>query len=104
MIKGFKQFNEDKVNEVTFTFGRFNPPTTGHGKLLAKVAAVAIGNSYRIYASQSNDPKKNPLEYKEKIKIMRKMFPKFGRNIIENKKAVMYFILLVRYMTKVLQD
>ena len=93
MIKGFKQFNEDKVNEVTFTFGRFNPPTTGHGKLLAKVAAVAIGNSYRIYASQSNDPKKNPLEYKEKIKIMRKMFPKFGRNIIEDKKAVNVFYI-----------
>ena len=91
MIKGFKTFSEEKIKEVTFTFGRFNPPTTGHGKLLAKVAATAIGNSYRIYASQSNDAKKNPLEYKEKIKIMRKMFPKHGRNIIEDKKAKTVF-------------
>ena len=91
MLKGFKQFNEAKVKEVTFTFGRFNPPTTGHGKLITKVAASAIGNSYRIYASHSNNPKKDPLEYKEKIKVMRKMFPKHGRNIIEDKNAKTVF-------------
>ena len=72
---------------MVFTFGRFNPPTIGHGKLLAKVASLATGNDYRIYASQSNDAKKNPLQYKEKIKVMRKMFPKHGRNIIEDKNA-----------------
>lgn len=87
MIKSFKQFNEESKKEVVFTFGRFNPPTVGHGKLIAKVAAAAIGNQYRIYASQSSDPKKNPLEYKEKIRVMRKMFPKHGRNIIEDKNA-----------------
>ena len=86
-MKSFKQYSEDKTRAVVFTFGRFNPPTIGHGKLLAKVAAAAIGNDYRIYASQSSDPKKNPLEYKEKIKIMRKMFPNYGRNIIEDKNA-----------------
>jgi hypothetical protein len=86
-MKSFKQFNEEKKREVVFTFGRFNPPTIGHGKLLAKVAAAAIGNDYRIYASQSSDPKKNPLEYKEKIKVMRKMFPNHGRNIVEDKNA-----------------
>lgn len=87
MIKSFKQYNEEKRKEVVFTFGRFNPPTIGHGKLLTKVASMAIGNNYRIYASQSNDSSKNPLEYKEKISIMRKMFPKHGRNIIEDKNA-----------------
>ena len=86
-MKSFKQFNEEKKREVVFTFGRFNPPTIGHGKLLAKVASLATGNDYRIYASQSNDAKKNPLQYKEKIKVMRKMFPKHGRNIIEDKNA-----------------
>ena len=86
-MKSFKQFNEEKKNEIVFTFGRFNPPTVGHEKLIRKVASEAIGNSYRVYASQSNDPKRNPLEYKEKIGIMRKMFPKHGRNIIEDKNA-----------------
>jgi hypothetical protein len=86
-MKSFKEYNEDKKREVIFTFGRFNPPTIGHGKLLAKVASLARGNDYRIYASQSSDAKKNPLEYKEKIKVMRKMFPKHGRSIIEDKNA-----------------
>ena len=90
-MKSFKQFNEEKKNEIVFTFGRFNPPTVGHEKLIRKVAAEAIGNSYRVYASQSNDPKRNPLEYKEKIRVMRKMFPKHGRNIVEDKKAKTVF-------------
>ena len=48
MIKGFKQFNEEKSKEVVFTFGRFKPPTGGHRKLITKVAGEAIGNDYRI--------------------------------------------------------
>ena len=87
MIKGFKQYTEQAVKPVVFTFGRFNPPTTGHLKLLDKVAAVAKGNDYRIYASQSSDKKKNPLQYKEKVQFMRKMFPKHGRNIVINTKV-----------------
>lgn len=86
MIKGFKQFNEENSKSVVFTFGRFNPPTTGHEKLLIKVASLAIGNDYKIFASQSNNPKKDPLEYKEKVMLMRKIFPKHGRNIIYDKK------------------
>lgn len=85
-MKSFKQFREEKVKSVVFTFGRFNPPTTGHEKLLIKVASIAIGNDYRIFASQSDDKKKNPLKYKEKVQLMRKLFPKYGRNIILDKK------------------
>ena len=81
-MKSFIQYNEDKKKEVVFTFGRFNPPTTGHEKLMNKLASVAIGSNYRVYASHSQDAKKNPLQYDEKVKIMRKMFPKHGRNII----------------------
>jgi shikimate kinase/phosphopantetheine adenylyltransferase len=86
MIKGFKQFSEETSKSVVFTFGRFNPPTVGHEKLLTKVAAIAIGNDYRVFASQSSDPKKNPLNYKEKVMLMRKIFPKHGRNIVLDKK------------------
>lgn len=86
MIKGFKQFNEEKSKSVVFTFGRFNPPTTGHEKLLIKVASIATGNDYKIFASQSSDPKKNPLGYKEKVMLMRKIFSKHGRNIVYDKK------------------
>jgi len=87
MIKSFKQFNEQREKEVYFTFGRFNPPTTGHQKLLDKISSVAKGKDYKVYASTSNDPKKNPLEYKEKIRFMRKIFPKHARSIMLNQKV-----------------
>lgn len=87
-MKSFKEYLlEEKSKEVVFTFGRFNPPTVGHEKLIEKVASVAKGNNYRIYASQSSDPKKNPLTYEQKVKFMRKMFPKHGRNIILSKNV-----------------
>ena len=81
-IKSFKQYTEEKSKSVVFTFGRFNPPTTGHEKLLIKVASLATGNDYKIFASQTNNPKKDPLQYKEKVMLMRKIFPKHGRNIV----------------------
>ena len=85
-MKSFKQFNEAKEKEVFFTFGRFNPPTTGHQKLMDKIAKVARGNDYKIYASNSVDAKKNPLPYKDKIRFMRKMFPKHARSIMYSPK------------------
>jgi len=81
-MKSFKQFNEENEKPVVITFGRFNPPTVGHGKLFKKVASIAKGNDYRIHSSQSSDPKKNPLRYKDKIKFLRKMFPEHGRSFI----------------------
>jgi len=81
-MKSFKQFNEENEKPLVITFGRFNPPTVGHGKLFKKVASIAKGNDYRIHSSQSSDPKKNPLSYKDKIKFLRKMFPDHGRSFI----------------------
>ena len=86
MIQSFKQFKEATEKGVVFTFGRFNPPTTGHEKLMKKVTSLASGNDYKIFASQSNDAKKNPLGYKEKVQLLRKIFPKYGRNIVYDKK------------------
>lgn len=84
-MKSFAQYLfEDAAKEVVFTFGRFNPPTIGHEKLLDKVASIARGKPYRIYASHSVDKKKNPLPYSEKIKWMRKMFPRHARSIIDD--------------------
>jgi len=73
-----------KKKAVVITFGRFQPPTIGHEKLIGAVIAHAnkIGAEHRIYASQSYDggrPRaaiKNPLQYKDKIRFMRQMFPK----------------------------
>lgn len=85
-MKQFKEYLRESTGHVTFTFGRFNPPTVGHEKLIEKVHTVSKGGPYRIYASQSHDAKKNPLSYIDKIKFLRKMFPKYARNIIADTK------------------
>ena len=84
MISSFSQLLEQK-DSIVFTFGRFNPPTTGHEKLIQKVAAVAGSNPFRIYPSQSQNQKKDPLPFALKVAYMRKMFPKYAKNIIANR-------------------
>jgi hypothetical protein len=81
-MKTFRKFTEERIREIIISFGRFNPPTIGHQENIESIAAMAKGKTFKIYASQSEDPKKNPLGYEEKIKFMRKMFPAYGRNII----------------------
>ena len=70
-------------NSIAFTFGRFNPPTIGHEKLINKVKSVRA-DEYRIYLSRSEDPKKNPLSPRQKLAYMKKMFPQHARNIMIN--------------------
>jgi len=87
MINSFSQFLVEEEKAVYFTFGRMNPPTIGHGKLLDKLASKAGKNPYRVYLSQSSDAKKNPLAYADKVKFVRKMFPKHARSVMLNKKV-----------------
>ena len=72
---------EARGDEITFTFGRFNPPTIGHEKLMDATKKNA-SKDYRVYASHSQDPKRNPLKYDQKVKWMKRMFPKHKSKII----------------------
>ena len=87
MMKGFKQVLTEAKEKVVFAFGRFNPPTTGHEKLINKVASVAGSSDYRIYPSFTKNPTKDPLPHALKIAYMRKMFPKHARKIIADQDA-----------------
>lgn len=100
MINGFKQYLEEQSSVGYLVFGRFNPPTTGHEKLLDKLAKTARGKDYFIFTSQSSDPKKNPLDYQTKVKFMRKMFPKHARNIIMDKSAKMWYDAVMHIYNK----
>jgi hypothetical protein len=91
MINSFSKFLVEEEKQVFFTFGRMNPPTIGHEKLLEKLARVAGKSPYRVYLSQSQDNKKNPLQYTDKVKIARKMFPRYARSIMLNKKVKTVF-------------
>ena len=90
-----RKFHE-QAGQIVFTFGRFNPPTTGHEKLLDKVKQIAGSSRYVVYPSQSQNQKKDPLPFALKVAYMRKMFPKHARNIMADKKIINVFDIAVK--------
>ena len=90
-----KTFLEARGDTAVFTFGRFNPPTTGHEKLidaLAKQQGKNAGSLMYVYPSHSQDAKKNPLPHARKIAYMKKMFRKYAKNIITSKSRNVFEI------------
>jgi RimK family alpha-L-glutamate ligase len=84
--KTVKRLDEATQKGVVFTFGRFNPPTVGHGKLIKKVEDEARKRGFesRIYASTTEGNKKNPLKYDDKINYMRQGFKSSKKSIIND--------------------
>ena len=79
---------------LTVAFGRFNPPTVGHGKLLSAAKKASQGGDLKIYPSRSQDPKKNPLDPDMKISFMKKMFPDYSENIVNDDEMRSIFNVL----------
>ena len=81
---------------VVITFGRFNPPTIGHEKLLKShhLGASRLGYDLKIYPSRSVDAKKNPLQFGAKIEYMKKMFPDYEESIKDDPNARTIFDVL----------
>ena len=80
---------------LTTAFGRFNPPTAGHGKLLAAAKKAAAGGDLKIYPSRTQDPKKNPLDPDMKISYMRKLFPEYEEQIVNDAEMKSIFDVLI---------
>ena len=80
-----------KDKSAVLTFGRFQPPTTGHGKLVDAVLSTAkkLGADAFIFPSRTQDKKKNPLQTKDKVKFMKKFFPR--ARIVNDKNAKTIF-------------
>jgi predicted kinase len=79
-MKSFKQLVEEKnktSNPVTMAFGRMNPPTTGHLKLIDKVKEIAAHHksAHTVIVSHSQDSKKNPLSGDQKVKHLKRYSP-----------------------------
>ena len=71
----------EEVNKsFAFTFGRFNPPTIGHEKLIRTVASQ--GSDYKIFISRSQDAVKNPLSPSDKLKWMQMIFKNYASHIL----------------------
>ena len=81
------------AGSISITFGRFNPPTIGHETLVKRVAREAKGGEYRIYPSQSQDPKKNPLGFAEKVKYMKMAYPDHADAIQQTDARTIFDVL-----------
>jgi len=75
---------EKTKGTLTVAFGRFNPPTTGHEKLLDTVASSSDDGDYIIVPSRTQDKKKNPLDADTKVSIMRQMYPNHSERIVND--------------------
>jgi hypothetical protein len=73
---------EAGTKHVTFCFGRMNPPTIGHKQVFDTMKSQ--GGEMKIFVSQSQDKKKNPLDYATKIKFIKEMFPQYAKDVVEN--------------------
>ena len=64
------------MKKVVFTFGRLNPPTVGHQKLVDKITSTAKREKAdaKVFLSHTQNNKKDPLNYAEKIRFARKAF------------------------------
>tara|TARA_B100001250_G_scaffold23571_1_gene19777 strand:+ start:2429 stop:3667 length:1239 start_codon:yes stop_codon:yes gene_type:complete len=80
---------------LTVAFGRFNPPTVGHGKLLSAAKKAAEGGDLKIYPSRTQDAKKNPLDPDMKVSYMRKMFPDYDEQIVNDPDMRSIFNVLI---------
>ena len=90
---------EKTKGTLTIAFGRFNPPTTGHEKLLDTVASSSDDNDYMIVPSRTQDKKKNPLDADTKVSVMQKMFPKHKDKIVNDKANRTIFDVLKKAHT-----
>lgn len=89
------ELKEASARRVVVSFGRMNPPTIGHEKLINKVKEVArkLGAKAEVYLSHSQDAKKNPLTYDDKVMIAKQAFGPIvqkaaAKTIIEVMKAL----------------
>ena len=94
--------DEAREKSMVFTFGRFNPPTIGHQKLIQKVLSMPADQK-KIYLSRSQDSKKNPLEPNAKLRFMRDMF-KFARPNLELNPTNMVLDLMTSIYKKGFTD
>jgi hypothetical protein len=73
---------EESSKHITFCFGRMNPPTIGHEQVFKTMAGQ--GGDYKIFVSQSQDKKDNPLDYATKIKFIKVIHKQYADAVVEN--------------------
>ena len=93
------------AKKIVVAWGRFNPPTIGHKVVMDRVAkeAKARKADYAIFASKSEDPRKNPLPFRVKVKFLKQSFPNHSKNI-SSKTNVKTLIDVMKSLDKKYQE
>ena len=67
---------EDDRSTAVFAFGRFNPPTIGHEKLIQKVQQVAdkVNGKAYVFLSHTERTAKDPIDFTTKLSYLRQHF------------------------------
>jgi hypothetical protein len=73
-------FEKSASSRVAFCFGRMNPPTIGHAHLFKVMSGVS--SDYKIFVSGTQDKKKNPLSYEDKVKFIQAIHPEYAAHLV----------------------
>ena len=93
--KGKPPKEDSRGEVVTVVFGKFNPPTKAHQKVLSAAKQTASGGNFYIFPSRTEDQKKNPLPPDLKIDYMKEMYPEYAENIIDSDEFKTIFDVLI---------
>jgi len=83
------------LDTLTLAFGRFNPPHMGHAKLIDAAEKASAGGDLKIYPSRSVNNTTDPVPPDMKVNYMRKMFPDYEDNIINDPEMRTIFNVLI---------
>ena len=73
----------EELKRVVFCWGRMNPPTIGHEKMIKFTIDKAGRDDWWVMSTHSHGGEKNPISYEDKIMYLKKMFPKHADHIYE---------------------
>ena len=75
------------MKTLTFVFGRFQPPTKGHARLLVAARQFAGDGELRVYPSRTQDAKKNPLTPEQKHHFLQQAFPSMASCFVDDERV-----------------
>ncbi|CAB4130291.1 hypothetical protein UFOVP116_365 [uncultured Caudovirales phage] len=81
-VSAEEEQEKSKMPLAVFCFGRMNPPTIGHKLLMAKTVEAG-GDKAHIFLSNSHDTESNPLAPNIKAAFIKKIYPEFASNIVD---------------------
>lgn len=87
---------KEPLKKVSFTFGRFNPVTTGHLENIDFLFSQS--GDHFVFVSHSEDEDKNPLSVKTKLEILKVARPDYSKDIHVTSKDMPSVIQIVKFL------